>query len=173
MNGVKISHGWDDFTRANRLRMNSVCSLGQHRSCSPNSGTKWSNEPRPSASSRQGFGIPYPTENGISPPLSQRRSEQSAMVAVSKPRHFGIGAPFHCHWITATVRQGGCRASCRGHSRDGGLSADMELSPLSQRADPAPPGTRGARQGWNLPKVCTPLELMAGWTYEGEESSDS
>lgn len=30
-----------------------------------------------------------------------------------------------------------------------------------------------ARQGWNLPKVCTPLELMEGWTYESEESSDS
>lgn len=30
-----------------------------------------------------------------------------------------------------------------------------------------------ARQGWNLPKVCTPLELMGEWIYENEEESDS
>lgn len=29
-----------------------------------------------------------------------------------------------------------------------------------------------SRQGWNLPKVCTPLELMGEWTYEDDEESD-
>lgn len=28
-----------------------------------------------------------------------------------------------------------------------------------------------ARQGWSLPKVCTPLELMGEWTYESEDES--
>jgi hypothetical protein len=30
-----------------------------------------------------------------------------------------------------------------------------------------------ARQGWSLPKVCTPLELMGEWSYENEDKSDS
>lgn len=29
-----------------------------------------------------------------------------------------------------------------------------------------------ATQGWNLPKVCTPLELMGEWTYENDDESD-
>ncbi|MCF7731863.1 MAG: type II toxin-antitoxin system VapC family toxin [Akkermansiaceae bacterium] len=29
-----------------------------------------------------------------------------------------------------------------------------------------------AIQGWNLPKVCTPLELMVEWTYEHDNESD-
>lgn len=30
-----------------------------------------------------------------------------------------------------------------------------------------------ARQGWNLPKVCTPHELMGEWSYENEEESNT
>ena len=29
------------------------------------------------------------------------------------------------------------------------------------------------RHGWNLPKVCTPHELMGEWTYETQDESDS
>jgi len=29
-----------------------------------------------------------------------------------------------------------------------------------------------ATQGWNLPKVCTPLELMGQWSYDNENESD-
>jgi hypothetical protein len=30
-----------------------------------------------------------------------------------------------------------------------------------------------ATHGWNLPRVCTPLELMGEWTYENDHESDS
>ncbi len=37
----------------------------------------------------------------------------------------------------------------------------------------AEPVDEAATHGWNLPRVCTPLELMGEWTSESDHESNS